>query len=173
MPSRLTFLSHTHLFSSYFFCIAVYLRAPIPKSASKSASSTKNRIAARNPSLSARTPMTCGVRIPPREPIPVNTDIPSGEFPMRSPVNAVVVGKAPAIPRPRRTRAATAITVLFAKTRINTDTNCSVEITARIFAGGTLFETFAMTILPIMIMIQVTDTITVARLADIKPVLFK
>ena len=32
--------------------------------------------------LSARTPITCGVRIPPREPIPVNTDIPSGEFPM-------------------------------------------------------------------------------------------
>ena len=31
----------------------------------------------------------------------------------------------------------------------------------------------AMTILPIMIMIQVTDTITVARLVDIKPVLFK
>ena len=92
---------------------------------------------------------------------------------MRSPVNAVVVGKAPAIPRPKRTRAATAIAVLFARTRINTDTNCSVEIAARIFAGGTLFETFAMTILPIMIMIQVTDTITVARLADIKPVLFK
>ena len=40
-------------------------------------------------------------------------------------------------------------------------------------AGGTLFEMDAMTILPIMIMIQVTDTITVARLVDIKPVLFK
>ena len=39
--------------------------------------------------------------------------------------------------------------------------------------GGTLFEMDAMTILPIMIMIQVTDTITVARLADINPVLFK
>ena len=55
--------------------------------------------------------MTCGVRIPPREPIPVNTDIPSGEFPMRSPVKAVVVGNAPAIPSPKRIRAATAIVV--------------------------------------------------------------
>ena len=164
------FITHSLVLFLFFLYCSVS-QSTDSKSASKSASSIKKQDRRLESKLIRKDSNDLRGKDPAGEPIPVNTDIPSGEFPMRSPVKAVVVGNAPAIPSPKRIRGRHCHCGMIREDRINTETNWSTEITARIFAGGTLFEMDAMTILPIMIMIQVTDTITVARLVDIKPVL--